>query len=714
MSTWAQTRAVAKPAGRDRILVGGKDVTTFRDAETQWDAYELYEPFAYGPTTLSFPEIHGTLERLGVGELAWLHNGAEVRIQRVMSDTSIVTDYVGVVLSTHATGRALSVEVGGQFTGRAALIDKDQRAFRNVNDVGHYAALSIRTLNLRSDPWWGPVTGIDMVDGTGAEPLDSWAARVCAMSLGTDGTQRTIMPTTWGGPVWGFGVKDTTTKHLTIYTDDARMVVDLHNDAAEQPNRWFGTGVTPDGVRIRNIRYPGLQQGPPAPYPMAGGAGFGSGTTDADTLTGDGITVLQIKLQEMSYYGWTNPVTGTYDAITVAAVKRLQADVNRPVTGAMTTTTWNRLFDIGATGFSLNGARVFPLLADPATEPWLYSANGSIVARNPAYDPSVLPVERHIDFGSGMTKQQMVDWCRGDQARSSAKNWVGQITLNDFGPIAGEHNPGDTPLTDDDPRIMSHRDIRPGMNAWLPLFDGGTLVHISGVRPQRNDTNRSCVLTVDTQARDRLEIAAVLDRDTEARRDPRREWYASNRAAKPSGNMVPRDEFFGRLQQKITLPGDKWTAFPVPAGQSGQINRVHIQLVNAAAAFAMVILGEGRSDEQVAKQLNRRIDNPLAAVADGAEAWFEKDSNAGWFRDRTLLYAAGTHDQPCGYWPRKHTNAAGNTTSAAVTGEWIYDSPFPYLTGTYAPGVVWVAIYPDRDTHIKAGQILWAQEDDNA
>lgn len=711
MSTWASTRAAAKPAGRDRILIDGIDRTFVRDAETLWSDYELYEPMAYGPTALTFPKIHATLEPIGVGELAWIRTGAEVRIQRFDPETDeiLAEDYVGLMLAKRVGGRELTIEVGGQFSGRAALVEKKQRAFRFVGDVGHLAALAIGDVGLHPEPWSGPVTGIEMVDAAGGEPLDSWATRVCAMSLATDGTQRAIMPAEWGSSTWTFEPKNTTDIDCTIYTDDNRMVLNLVSDAAEQPNRWFGTGTTPEGVRVRNIRYPGLMQGPPAAYPIAGGAPFGSGTTDADTINGDGITVLQIKLQQMSYFGWSNPITGVYDANTVAAVKRMQVDVGMTtINGIMSETAWDRLFDITATGFSLNGARVFPLLEDPRVRKYNYSSNGSVIGLNPLYDSSVVPVERHIDFGAGMTKQQMVDWCRGDQARSAGSNWVGQITLNEFGLIAGEHNPGDAPLVDGDPRIMSHRDIRPGMNAWLPLFDGGTLVHISGAKPQRSGPNRSVVLTVDTQARDRLEIAAVLARNTEARRDPRREWYASNRARRPSGNMIPRDEFFGRLFQALELEGDEWNVFPMPAGQTGTINRVHVELVSAKAAFAMAITAE----KITPAEWRRRIGNPLAAVGDGEDQWWEKDKNNGLFRNRTMLYAAGTADQPCGYWPRKHTNAAGDTTAADITGEWLYDNPIPYITGPYDQGVVWVAIYPDRDTKVKAGQLLYAQEDD--
>jgi hypothetical protein len=725
---WEQQPAAAKPAGRDRILIGGRDLTYFREVETLWNDIEYTEPFGYGPASLTFPKVHGTYERLGVGDLDWYRPYAEVRIERrdVDTDALISTDYVGFLISRRPTGAELTVEVWGQWSGKAALMDKHPRAFRHVADVGHLAWLASGDLSLPLKPFNGPVTGVKMVDAGGGEKLDAWASRLCAMSLTTDGVQRTIMPAEWGSSTYRFDVKDTTTPHCTIFTDDTRMVVDLVDDAATRTNRWFGTGITPEGVRIRNIRYPGLVQGTPAPYPMTGGASFTLGTTDADTINGDGITVMQIKLQQMSYFGWDNPITGTFDEVTAEAVMRLKADVRLTVNGTMTQTAWDRLWDVGKTGFSLNGAKVFPLVADTRTEKFLYSATGAVIGRNPDYDPTVFPNERVIDFGTGMTKQQMVDWCRGEQARANVeKNWTGTITLYDLGCWSGQWNGSDAATLRPDPStgyagrpdlIMSLRDVRAGMNAWLPLFDGGTLVHIASVKLTRNGPSTTAVLTVDTQARDAREIAMILERDAEASRDVRHEWYAANRSSKPTGGMVPRDEFFGRLQAAQKLKGGQWNAFPVPAGQAGTINRIHVQLTNSKAAFGMVILAEGHGAGQVERELARRIGDPLAAVPDGTDAWWEKDSNANWFRnrDRGLLYAAGTHDQPCGYWPKKHTDAQGNTTGAPITGEWIYDPQVSYLTGVYQPGVVWVAIWPDRDCTVKAGQLLWAQENDVA
>ena len=97
-------------------------------------------------------------------------------------------------------------------------------------------------------------------------------------------------------------------------------------------------------------------------------------------------------------------------------------------------------------------------------------------------------VHRTIDFGPGVTKAQATAWCVGQAARLAGDHWTGSIDLNGgFGGFTGEWSAGDEPTADD---IMSQLDIRPGMNAWLPLFDGGTLVHIAGARPSKSRSRR--------------------------------------------------------------------------------------------------------------------------------------------------------------------------------------------------------------------------------
>lgn len=710
MTTYASTRAVATPAGYDQVFIGGVNVTYFRGVETIIGETLLTEPFAYGPMTIELPQVDGNYEAdaFGTGDLSWIRDDAPVVVQRVddptaVTPTVLATDYRGIVMAINVDGRNVTLEVGGQFSGAASTIHQHAPLIRRVKDVGFWAANALQRLNLIPSPRSGPVTGIEIPEGGAGNTLDAWASEVCAWSQTTSGALRTIMPTTWGGNVWGFGLKDTTTKHVTLFTDDARVVAKLRRDKTAVPTTWYGTGVTPDGVRWRNARYPGVFQGPAPTYPGA----MSLGTLDADTTTGDGVTVLHEKLVSMHYMG-SPAAYGTYSVATVAAVKELQDDAGLTKTGNVNSATWDALFDISVTGYSLSDAHVAPLLQDPRVRELNRSANGSVIGRNPLYDATVKPVERFIDFGPGVTKAQAIAWCRGEYARLSASNWFGTIDLNGgFGGFEGEWAAGSSPTSAD---IMSQLDIRPGMNAWLPMFDGGILVHIAGVSINRRD--RRVTLTVDTLARDLLDVHALNQRKKEASRSIRREFFDANRPTKASGNMVIRDELFGILDRDIDLVANQWNVFPVIVGQQGQVNRVRIRLVDNKAEFSVCVTSKPMTRNGqvgVSKRLRNKVGNPLNTAA---ESVWEKESLQEWFENDTILYAVGDGGQPCGYAPRRRLNDEGDATGAPITGRHDDRATWPYICAAGSAVLVYVAIYPDRACTVRKGQILWPQLDD--
>lgn len=713
MTGYPTVRAAATPAGYDRVLVDGIDVTYFRGAETIIGETTLTEPFAYGPTTLTFPRVDANLETLGAGDLSFVRVDAPVVLQRVddpkaVTPTILATDYRGFVASINTDGRDLTLEVGGQFSYPASQKYKPDLLVRRVADLGFWAANVIQTLGLGIADRDGPTTGIEVADSGGGGYYDAFAGDVCAWSQTSAGGQRTIMPTVWGGNTWAFELKDTTTKHLTLFTDDARVVASLRRDRTEIPTTWYGTGITPDGVRWRNARYPGVFAGPAPTFPGS----MSTGDTDADTTTGDGVTVLQIKLVEMGYLAITQAfVYSVYTSATAAAVKELQDDAGLSKTGTVNSATWDALFDVSVTGHSLSDAHVAPLVQDPRVRRYNYTANGSIAGLNPDFDASVKPVERFVNFGEGVTKAQAVAWCRGQATRLAGPNWTGTITLNGFGGFIGEQDPADYETLNNSPDLlMAQADIRPGMNAWLPLFDGGTLVHISGVSYDR--AARRVTLTVDTLARDLLEIAAINARNKEAARHLRREWFASNRATKTSGGMVVRDELFGLLDRNVELQGNAWNVIPVVVGQQGQVNRVRLRLVDDKAEFAVMALSKRMTRDGrpgVSARLRRRVGNPLTV---SAESWLEKESLQDWFENDTILWAVGDGKQPAGYTPRRKRNDDDDLTGAPITGRLDDAETWSYICAAGSHVLIYLAIYPDRDCTLKKGQILWPQLDD--
>lgn len=708
MSGYNSVRAVAKPAGYDRLLVNNKDVTFWRGGVIPIPEYLLTEPFAYGPMDLPIPRVAADLEELGVGDLDWIVDGARVEIQRVDDPTAetpeiLATDYVGRVLCRVIDGRNLSLEIGGEFSGPASLINMQPPLKRRIFDVGAFAAGAIKRVHLRPEQRDGPVTGIKIADGSAGLTLEAWAREVCAESQTSAGIQRVLMPIVWGGKEWGFPPKDYDTVHVTLFTDDARVVARLRDDVAEKPNTFYATTITPDGVRMRNSKYPNLfDDGGEPPFP--GSLSLGDTGEDVSTLNHKlaGLFLLDRGDDDFAYL--------VFGDSTEDAIREIQERRRLTVNGVVNSDTWDAVFDIGVTGGGLGEARIDPLVQAPEVRKFDYTSDGSIAGRNDEWDFHVLEVDRNTDHGVG-TYKRMVAHTRGEYAKiRGGKNWVGDIELNGgFGGFAGDWGPEDYEFLNGPggvPYIMSQRDIRPGMNAKLPMIDGGILVHVSGARP--SPQSRTTTLTVDTKARDLLTIEAIKARNAESRRSPRREFYSENRAGKASGIMVARDQWFGQLPQNIAIEGGKWNKIKMVMGQHGSVNQTIIETFGDPAQFYVAVF----SVPMTPKRLHRQIPDP--AEIPGDVAWYETPWASKMRKQHKMLFAAGTAEEPCGYEPRRRVNPrTGEVTDAPITGEFLdVGSPWTYFQSWDAQAVVWVMIYPDRDTTVRAGQMFWAQEDD--
>jgi hypothetical protein len=309
------------------------------------------------------------------------------------------------------------------------------------------------------------------------------------------------------------------------------------------------------------------------------------------------------------------------------------------------------------------------------------------MGRNPNYDPSRLVVDRPIDFGSGFTKKQMREWSR-NEIDQSEDNWVGDIALHSGAVVAGDHTPGDPIVS-----LLRARDIKPGMNLSLPLFAGGIVVHVSAASV---GTDGLVSLSVDTRARDALEVWEVIARNRETRRDPARQWEQQYRASGQVKDVIDgwTGAPFGIVGTKTPLNGGEWNIVEVVAGQVGTMMRLELD-TNPNAEFAVAVFGAKVS----AATLNHRIGNPLTAT--GKDKWSDETVRAVLDRDHLLLYAAGDDGSPCGYWPKQKQG------DHPLTGKFRDDAQFSYATQRYP--VLYVAIYPDRNTAIPAGRVMWPQ-----
>lgn len=709
MTTFPTTRAVSKDAGTDRVLVGGKDITWFRTAgvmgphmPTLVPGYTLIEPFAYGSSQpLVIPRTNANFgDRPGHGDLSWLKEGARVQYQRVDSVGAVIaTDYRGLITAIRATEREWVAEVDGELSAKANLIDRPPALLRRKFDVGNLVTFTMEGLGFKIRPRF-PQTGVEIVDPggtTAAGSLSTW----CALARTSDDNPWSIMPTVWGGSTWEFAQKDTTTKDFTVFSDGSRVVLGLVDDLAEKPNTIYGNGVTLKGLRYRGAAFPGFFQGTPAPYPFADTTTtFGTGTTNADTDTGDGITIMARKLSQAGYLDDTLSRSSTYTTAIANAVNRLKDDAGQPQNGTMTYAAWKALWNIDVIGYSAEGARIYPMAQDTKVRRFNRSSTGDVIGSNPDFVEGSIRVDRSIDFGI------CDEWMARAYARSlivpvGARRWTGTITLNAVSVFSGEHDATDVDtLTADD--LMPARDIRPGMNAWLPYFDGGTLLHVAGV-----DVNGSTVtLTVSAAALDIFDLTQALERAADSKRNIYREWRQTLHGAKAPNNFTSRDKLFGVLDRDVELTGGQWNVFPVIVGQSGSVSQALIEL-SEATEFCYAVFAKNVSTSW----LNGHVGNPFHVDGDGLTTW-EHTSLDDYFRDRDLILVEGQGAQPCGYYWRAGYKSDGTRTANPLTGSFLSHATWTYATDPNGVPAVWVAIYPEADCLIREGRIFDALEDD--
>lgn len=710
-------RAVTKRL-RTRIVLGNRDVSFFRDIPTPEPTYSLITPLGYGSASIILPQVAVPFESPGRGDLAWLTPGIRVLVQRVDEDDVVVaTDYKGVVVKFGIRpdpngGGGLEVQVGGEAAGRAALIDKQPPLFTKRNDLGFWWWGGIQELGLRFEPRLGDDFGIKLRNSGGMSHLD-YLNDLSAKGVRRNGTQLTCMPDAHeDGGAYRVAAKDLETIHATVYLDDAVSVPSLDRDVAEEPNRIYATGVTPELMRVRFGAYPILRDATPPPYPFNDGSSFGVGTVDGDTDTGDGVSVMIWRLVKAGYLSLADK-PGGYDSDVSDAIKDLKEDALSgfvAVDGDMTEEAWAALFDASATGYSLAGTQILPAAQLRSTKKWLRSGNGSAIARNPFYDPTVLPVDSTVDMGVGMTRKQMRAWSRGELSPATDPNWVGTITLRSGAVIAGEHNPGDA-LTAGD--LMDARDLRNGMNVWCPQFDGGTLFHVSGIEVRGGGGLTEVALTVDTRARDTMKVWQVIRRNRDSRRNPARAWLNQHRSSALTKDAVGEfDEIGGVLDEGVRLAADAWTVFPVVAGQEGVIRSLRVA-ATPATEYVMAVFGK-----QVAPaRLAELVGDPLTKA--GKRRWVDEDVRATLDEDHVLLYAAGEKRAPLGYFPgaKYDPDTLGPDEDPdefrevpddeRLTGDWEDDAGFSYHT--FGAPVLWVAIFAAADSRLSPGRIMWPQ-----
>lgn len=606
--------------GRIRIRVGQQDVTYFRDIPAQVTDYQLLDPYGYGPATLRFPQVtFWELPDFGTGPLSWLVKNAGVHVDHAQGDVQRREMWVGHIDAfDFDDDGALVVDCSGELVGRMDKTYRTQRLVRGVQDAGWLAriALSVANKHYRlkgsAEDW--SRTGVPMENtGGGMGTNLAFLDYVLANAVDEDLEPWTILPTDADPRLFDLTKRDTTTVHATVYLGARGVKAQLRDDILEQPNRMFGEGVDPQGRRWRGAEYPNLRRETVPPYPFNDGRTFGAiGLSDTDTDTGAGVSVLEDELLGSGLLD-LDERNQVWSGRTTEAVEEVQRRAGLAVTGRVNPDTWRAVWGDDIAQQRLSQARIRPLTWDDATEKWLLSPNGSRLGRNPHHDRSIPLIERMVSFGEGVSKRRARRWLRREMRRANGPNWRGTITLtSDM--LEGEHTFGD-PGT-----ALSRLDIKAGQNIRVKRFgtNTGMLMHIASVQVSGLDGDSpSVTLAVDTQARDAITLAEMLERDKAARLDPARRWLNQHRrSAMPSDALVGWDYEAGAGVVRATdLTGGAWNVRPIVGGQAGEIQRVDLT-TNPPTEFIMAVFARPVRPGD----LQQRVGDPFADVGEG-DVW---------------------------------------------------------------------------------------------
>lgn len=682
--TWTPTNTTSE-WGHIRVTVGRRDVTFFRDIPTVVNGWQDTDPYGSNNATLTFPQVT-EFEVPGEGELDWLYEGAPARIDHVNDGAIVENLWIGFI-DRLELGEEVTARCAGQLMGRLALRMHQPPIIRqDAKDAGRmvFAATDADTVaHYELLPQGGIETGIDLATrGSRDMTKLGYLDHLLGLAVKPNGDSLTILPDTAEGPrTYRMQWRDTTGVDATVYAGAHGVKPRLSRDLVDSPNRIYGEWIKPSGERCRGAVYPNLNAKTVPDYPFADGRSFGLGTTDAMTDTGSGITVMARELMGNNLLDYDDAVgtagAAEYDDDIVEAVEELQRQAGVAVTGEITPALWDILYLSGFEQQSFAQAHFRPIALDKRTDYFLRGPDGTPFDINPNHDSSIVEVEQFISYGEGMKSKQVRR--NGRAIINRQAGWSGTVTLTS------------------DPAEMSRFSLRAGMMLNVRNLKGagatGINLYISSV--QVDWPGQSVTLAVSTDGRHYLDLLARKERNREAKQDPGAHWrHQLRRSARTSDVVIGWEGESGAgIIHPTPLAAGHWNVIPVIACEGGTASRIRLATDAPTPYYAAMFAAKVNGDS-----LDARLGDP--------SVWVDEDSqtdvfthNADWLvEDERLLVAAwGTPDEPCGHWPKRHTNNLGEPTAHPVTGVHRDDSTFEFWTER---NFLWLAVWPEATTTI--------------
>jgi hypothetical protein len=688
---WQPTSVVNGPVGVLHTFVGGTDRTYVRGARTQIDSFEVMDPFGCGPATLRFPRVTA-LDTPGTGSLGWLEAGASVDIELISGGGGRWVLWSGTMVKftpdgSSNGGAGLTVECIGDLATGAMLQHHRPRQYVPLTDRG---VLIGRAFNEEvASPRIGPVivttTGHAITERGSSDQLIQEYAQSILPGGWTVG--RTASPRSYQLRQRGAAGH---THRYTVRALQRGIDVDLSMDYTQAPNLIFGRGVNNNGYAWANWRYPGQDGTSQPPYPMSSPAStIHIGMSDADTSSGDGVTQLQERINELNLSDNVR-VDGVFSSSDEDAVMDVQRHLGIQVDGVVAGQTWNAMWPL-YTSDQLDKAVRLSLAGDRRVVPYSYAADGTILGGNASYDPSILRVERDEQMGSGVSKSAGIASARDEYLRTrrdgeAYPGWVGTIRFRA------------------DPQEISRFRITEEDEIQVLGWAGADpILHVASVEFSPEEGAGEVTCTVDELARDLPTIQAIIHQDEDSRDDPLR--MPGRRARRTATNPDAVEPFDGESKAgiipRIPLFGGLWTVQAIPVSAAGRMSHVSFR-TSPACEFYVAFFG----DAVTSADLVRYVGDPLATDEFGRGPY---QPNEDKLAELGFIEAIGGPNQPGGYYPGQKTSPWDGVSSSPLTGRMESTAPINYRS--VRPPWVWVCFWATIPTTIR-GRLLPAPIED--
>jgi hypothetical protein len=654
--------------GRFAVFVDGVDVTYLRDSPLRFD--DVTNSVQVGPlsASLTVPQMR-PWDIPGEDDLFMFDADNDARVEVVMVREDDTLDY--------RFEGALATEEDSSGPGRESYTFHAEGALMQAAHEPHDVPLIQQPI----DPGWliadvlnsvthrrymkvrRFTTGMPKVTDRGQQGQSKWQRVLDLLTkcIDDDGRQLSLVRV---GP-WDFQMtwkQDTTTWDYTFTKGAPGVELTIRRDQSTRRDAIYGRGVDPEGGVWGNYFFPGLDFARPPLYPNNDFSNITVGTTDADTSTGNGVTLAEQRMRDLGF-----PVTpdGVWSSRDNSFIGEFQRKAGITVDDSFGPQTWSAVFDKGADSTFDIVRR--PLAGLSSVEPLLYNANGSVAGPNPADNPKKI---RHAmpesDLGLNIWKKREGIPLAGKYlARDSVAAYVVTMTLT-----SDPHEPG-----------TSRFDIKPGDNLRLLGHHGYIIVQVA----EHSHDDVTVMLTADSKARDALALDAILERDRDARRDPTgRTARTTDMSSLNKSEVVQYEsESQAGFYPRTAINGNSglWTVLPMFVSQVG-VAKVEFQASGPKAEMVVALFEKPIT----ANRLASFIPDPLSSK----EGWYDNVEVLEARHGMTEIF--GTPESPFGYWPRQKGDGplTGKGKDRAST---LYSSKYG--------GIMWVAVFTSVSTWVE-------------